>query len=73
MRGGGVRVLVGAGVAGVAAARALGILGLGDQVADRAVRIRRQRTADHQGRVLFDVDVDELWNGVGPCLALHRA
>ena len=47
-------------------------VGLGAQVAERAVHIRRQRTADHRGRVLFDVDVDELWNGVGPCLALPR-
>ena len=54
------------------AVRALDTLGLGAQVADLAVHIRRQRTADHRGRVLFDVDVDELWNGVGPCLALPR-
>lgn len=54
------------------AARALDTLGLGAQVAERAVHIRRQRTADHRGRVLFDVDVDELWNGVDACLALPR-
>lgn len=55
------------------AVRALDTLGLDAQVADLAVHIRRQRTADHRGRVLFDVDVDELWSGVGPCLALPRA
>ncbi|MDN5915186.1 MAG: FAD-dependent monooxygenase [Pseudonocardia sp.] len=54
------------------AVRALDTLGLGAQVAERAVHIRRQRTADHRGRVLFDVDVDELWDGVGACLALPR-
>ena len=54
------------------AARALDILGLGEQVADLAVHIQRQRTSDHHGRMLFDVDVDELWNGVGSCLALPR-
>jgi 2-polyprenyl-6-methoxyphenol hydroxylase-like FAD-dependent oxidoreductase len=37
------------------------------------VRIQRQRVADHRGRLLFDVDVDDVWNGVGACLALHRA
>jgi hypothetical protein len=29
-------------------------------------------TADHRGRALFEVDVDQLWDGVGPCLALPR-
>jgi len=55
------------------AARALDTLGLGTQVTERAVHIRRQRTADHRGRPLFEVDVDALWDGVGPCLALPRA
>ena len=55
------------------AVRALDSLGLGAAVADRAVRVERQRTADHRGRVLFDVDVAQWWHGVGPCLALHRA
>lgn len=55
------------------AVRALDALGLGASVAERATPIDRQRTADHRGRVLFDVDVTALWHGVGPCLALHRA
>ena len=54
-------------------ARALRTLGLERQVAARAVEIERQRFCDHRGRLLFDVDVRELWAGVGPCLALHRA
>jgi FAD-dependent urate hydroxylase len=55
------------------AVRALGVLGLEAQVASRAVEIARQRFYDHRGRLLFDVDVAELWRAVGPCLAVHRA
>jgi 2-polyprenyl-6-methoxyphenol hydroxylase-like FAD-dependent oxidoreductase len=55
------------------AVRALTSLGYGPQVAEVAVDIERQRFADHRGGVLFDVDVADVWNGVGPCLALHRA
>jgi FAD-dependent urate hydroxylase len=55
------------------AARALRALGLEGQVASRAVEIARQRFYDHHGRLLCEVDVAELWAGVGPCLALHRA
>jgi FAD-dependent urate hydroxylase len=55
------------------AVRALSGLGLGTQVAEHAVCIERQRFADHQGRLLFDVEMAGVWNGVGPCLALHRA
>lgn len=55
------------------AVRALDAVGLGDAVTERAVRIRRQHTADARGRVLVDLDADELWRGVGPCLALPRA
>lgn len=106
MDGTGIRVLVvGAGIAGLAAARTLGgwgaaveiverlpapprgggiylpgnavralhALGIGEPVLARAVRIHRQRTSDHRGRLLIDVDVDELWGGVGPCVALPRA
>ena len=55
------------------AARALRSLGLADAVAERAARISHQRFGDHRGRALFEVDVAEMWRGVGPCLALHRA
>jgi FAD-dependent urate hydroxylase len=55
------------------AARALRALGLENEVAERAVPIRRQRFSDEHGRLLFEADVEQLWNGVGPCLALHRA
>jgi FAD-dependent urate hydroxylase len=55
------------------AVRALGVLGLDAEVAARAVEIARQRFSDHRGRLLFEVDVAELWAAVGPCLAVHRA
>ena len=55
------------------AARALRSLGLADAVAERAAQISHQRFGDHRGRALFEVDVTEMWRGVGPCLALHRA
>jgi 2-polyprenyl-6-methoxyphenol hydroxylase-like FAD-dependent oxidoreductase len=55
------------------AVRALDSLGLGARVTEMAVRIERQRVADHRGRLLFDVATDEVWAGVGPCLALPRA
>jgi 2-polyprenyl-6-methoxyphenol hydroxylase-like FAD-dependent oxidoreductase len=55
------------------AARALRALGLERDVVERAVEIANQRFCDAHGRLLLDVDVAALWNGVGPCLALHRA
>jgi FAD-dependent urate hydroxylase len=55
------------------AVRALRVLGLEPEVASRAVEIARQRFRDHRGRLLFEVDVAELWAAVGPCLAVHRA
>jgi FAD-dependent urate hydroxylase len=55
------------------AGRALRALGLEAPVASKAVEIARQRFADHQGRLLCEVDVAELWAAVGPCLALRRA
>jgi FAD-dependent urate hydroxylase len=55
------------------AARALRALGLEQEVFERAVVIPRQRVRDHRGRLLTEVDVTELWHGVGRCLALHRS
>jgi 2-polyprenyl-6-methoxyphenol hydroxylase-like FAD-dependent oxidoreductase len=66
--------MVGAGIYLPAnAVRALDTLGLAGQVAARGVRITRQRVSDHTGRELFSLDVDEIWDGVGPCLAVHRS
>ena len=55
------------------AARALRALCLEQAVMERAMVIPRQRVSDHRGRLLVEVDVAELWDGVGPCLALPRA
>jgi FAD-dependent urate hydroxylase len=55
------------------AVRALRMLGLEQPVLDKAAVIPRQRLSDHRGRLLTEVDVAELWDGVGPCLALQRA
>jgi len=55
------------------AARALRALGLEQAVLERAVVIPRQRVSDDRGRLLMEVDLAELWDGVGPCLALPRA
>ncbi len=55
------------------AVRALRQLGLEPEVAERACRIERQRFSDHRGRLLFELRVDEVWSGVGACLALPRA
>ena len=55
------------------AVRALRQLGLEADVTDRAHRIERQRFSDHRARLLVEVRVDEVWAGVGACLALSRA
>lgn len=55
------------------AVRALRDLGLAPAVESRAKRIRRQRILDHRGRLLADIDVDQMWEGVGESLAIGRA
>ena len=55
------------------ASRALRGLGLHQAVLERGIVVARQRVSDHRGRLLVEVDLAELWDGVGPCLALHRA
>jgi FAD-dependent urate hydroxylase len=52
--------------------RALRTLGLEGAVAARGTRIPRQRLLDHRGHLLADIDLHQLWGGVGPCLALPR-
>jgi len=54
------------------AVRALNELGIGP-VAAAANPIARQRILDHRGRLLADIDLDRLWDGVGGCVAVHRA
>jgi 2-polyprenyl-6-methoxyphenol hydroxylase-like FAD-dependent oxidoreductase len=55
------------------AARALRALGLEQAVMENAIVIPRQRVSDHDGRLLVEIDLADLWEGVGPCLALPRA
>jgi FAD-dependent urate hydroxylase len=55
------------------ASRALRALGLEEAVSKRGVVISWQRVSDERGRLLVEVDLAELWEGVGPCLALQRA
>jgi FAD-dependent urate hydroxylase len=52
--------------------RALRTLGLERAVAARGTQIPRQRLLDHRGHLLADIDLHQLWEGVGPCLALPR-
>jgi 2-polyprenyl-6-methoxyphenol hydroxylase-like FAD-dependent oxidoreductase len=55
------------------ASRALRALGLEEAVIERGIVIPKQRVSDHRGRLLVEIDLAELWHGVGPCVALHRA
>jgi 2-polyprenyl-6-methoxyphenol hydroxylase-like FAD-dependent oxidoreductase len=55
------------------AMRALDELGVGALVTARANPIRRQRILDHRGRQLADIDLAQIWDGVGECVAVHRA
>ena len=55
------------------AVRALRALGLEQAVSERGAVISRQRVSDDRGRLLVEVDLAELWDGIGPCLALVRA
>jgi 2-polyprenyl-6-methoxyphenol hydroxylase-like FAD-dependent oxidoreductase len=54
------------------AVRALRELGI-DVAAAGANTIRRQRFLDHRGSVLADIQLDRIWDGVGACVAMHRA
>jgi 2-polyprenyl-6-methoxyphenol hydroxylase-like FAD-dependent oxidoreductase len=55
------------------AVRALDELGIGSAVSAVANPIGRQRFLDHRGHLLADIDVDRVWEGVGGCVAIHRA
>ena len=55
------------------AVRALGELGLESTIAARANPIARQRLLDYRGRLLADIEVDRIWDGVGGCVAIRRA
>jgi 2-polyprenyl-6-methoxyphenol hydroxylase-like FAD-dependent oxidoreductase len=55
------------------AVRALRGVGIAPALVERAKPIRRQRILDHRARLLADIDVDRFWDGVGGCVAIHRA
>lgn len=52
--------------------RALGMLGLGGPIRARGCVIARQRVLDRRGRLLLDVELDDVWGTTGPCLAVRR-
>jgi len=53
--------------------RAMESLGIGAVTRDRGFQIKRQVFSDHTGRTLAEVDLQEFWGSVGPCLAIARA
>ena len=52
--------------------RALGALGLADEVLARAVRMSHQRILDHTGRRLAEIALERFWSPVGPCVGIVR-
>jgi len=54
------------------AVRALEELGIAPAEAN-ANPIAHQRLLDHRGRLLADIDLDRIWDGVGGCVAIQRA
>ncbi len=54
------------------AVRALQELGIAPDAA-RANPIARQRLLDQRGHLLAEIDLERLWDGVGGCVAIHRA
>jgi len=53
--------------------RALRLLGLGDAVTSRSVRMTCQRILDDHGRLLAEIDLDAVWGATGPCVGMRRA
>ncbi|HEX2405448.1 MAG TPA: FAD-dependent monooxygenase [Acidimicrobiia bacterium] len=53
--------------------RAMEALGIGSEVRDSGFQIRRQVFRDRTGRTLAEVDLQDVWGSVGPCLAITRA
>jgi 2-polyprenyl-6-methoxyphenol hydroxylase-like FAD-dependent oxidoreductase len=52
--------------------RMLRALGLSEAVEQAGTIVRRWRFFDQQGEVLCDIDLEELWRGVGPCIGVER-
>ena len=55
------------------AAQALRALGLERDVIERSVPIPAQRFHDFTGRLLGEVDVNDVWRDVGPCVGTSRS
>jgi FAD-dependent urate hydroxylase len=53
--------------------RAMETLGLADQLLARAVWMSHQRMLDHAGRVLAQVQLNRVWDGVGQCIGVRRS
>ncbi len=56
-----------------AATRALGELGVANEVLDEGAVTRVQTFRDHRGNRLAEVDVQRYWQECGPCLGISRA
>ncbi len=54
------------------AVRALQGIGVGDEVAEQAEPVARQRLCELRGRPLAEFEVGRIWGEVGPCLAITR-
>lgn len=55
------------------AVRALGVLGVSDEVVRSGVPIRRREYRRQSGALLFEVDEEGFWGDVGPSVCLRRA
>jgi len=55
------------------AMRALRALGLNGAVADRGIVLHRWGFCDQQGELLFEIHLQDFWNGVGPFIGIERA
>jgi 2-polyprenyl-6-methoxyphenol hydroxylase-like FAD-dependent oxidoreductase len=54
------------------ATRALAALGVADEVVPLGVPVLRREYRDAAGKLLFDVDDEELWRGVGPPVCVRH-
>ena len=52
--------------------RLLHALGLGEAVEQAGAVIRHWMYCDQDGEVLFQTDLEELWDKAGPCIAIDR-
>jgi 2-polyprenyl-6-methoxyphenol hydroxylase-like FAD-dependent oxidoreductase len=55
------------------AMRALRALELDGAVADRGMVLHRWGFCDQHGELLYEIDLEDFWNGVGPFIGIERA